>query len=80
MNMHELVPILRQRTGCGMMDAKKALKACKGNLELALWYLDNVGLAIVQVPSFEEKLEMKLEQLSQINLLAKVLEPSDDCD
>ncbi len=36
---------LRDRTGCGMMDCKKALKECDGNAEKAIDYLREKGLA-----------------------------------
>ncbi len=36
---------LRDRTGCGMMDCKKALTECDGNLEKAIDYLREKGLA-----------------------------------
>ena len=31
----KLIPILRDRTGAGMMDCRKALDACNGNMEEA---------------------------------------------
>ena len=36
---------LRQRTGAGMMDCKRALAACEGDLEKAADYLRKKGLA-----------------------------------
>lgn len=36
---------LRARTGCGMMDCKKALVECDGNAEKAIDYLREKGLA-----------------------------------
>ena len=36
---------LRGRTGCGMMDCKKALTACDGDVEKAIDYLREKGLA-----------------------------------
>jgi elongation factor Ts len=36
---------LRARTGCGMMDCKKALVECNGNAEKAIDYLREKGLA-----------------------------------
>ena len=36
---------LRGRTGCGMMDCKKALTACEGDIEKAIDYLREKGLA-----------------------------------
>ena len=36
---------LRGRTGCGMMDCKKALIACEGDIEKAIDYLREKGLA-----------------------------------
>ena len=31
---------LRQATGCGLMDCKKALIECEGDMEKAVMYLD----------------------------------------
>ena len=36
---------LRGRTGCGMMDCKKALTECDGDVEKAIDYLREKGLA-----------------------------------
>ena len=36
---------LRGRTGCGMMDCKKALTECEGDIEKAIDYLREKGLA-----------------------------------
>jgi len=41
----ELIMQLREKTGCGMMDCKKALIENKGNLEAAIDYLRKMGLA-----------------------------------
>ncbi len=39
------VQSLREKTGCGMMDCKKALTACDGNMDAAVDYLREKGLA-----------------------------------
>ncbi|MEA3284806.1 MAG: translation elongation factor Ts [Synergistota bacterium] len=39
------VKSLRERTGCGMMDCKNALAECDGNVEKAVDYLREKGLA-----------------------------------
>ncbi|EFC92426.1 translation elongation factor Ts [Dethiosulfovibrio peptidovorans DSM 11002] len=39
------VKSLRERTGCGMMDCKNALAECEGNVEKAVDYLREKGLA-----------------------------------
>ena len=39
------VSALRERTGCGMMDCKKALTACDGDMEKAIEFLREKGLA-----------------------------------
>ncbi len=39
------VQTLRERTGCGMMDCKKALVECDGNMDAAVDYLREKGLA-----------------------------------
>lgn len=41
----ELVKQLRERTGVGMMDCKKALTECTGDIEKAVEYLREKGLA-----------------------------------
>lgn len=41
----ELVKELRERTGSGIMDCKKALQETKGDLEKAIIYLRERGLA-----------------------------------
>ena len=39
------VAALREKTGCGMMDCKKALTECDGNMDAAVDYLREKGLA-----------------------------------
>ncbi len=41
------VKTLRERTGCGMMDCKKALTECDGNMDKAIEFLREKGLAAV---------------------------------
>jgi elongation factor Ts len=41
----ELVKELRERTGSGIMDCKKALQETEGNIEKAVVYLRERGLA-----------------------------------
>ena len=41
----KVVMDLRGRTGCGMMDCKKALAECNGDIEKAIDYLREKGLA-----------------------------------
>ena len=38
---------LREKTGCGMMDCKKALTASDGDMEKALDFLREKGMPIV---------------------------------
>ena len=40
-----LVKELREKTGAGMLDCKKALEETKGNLEEAIDYLREKGIA-----------------------------------
>nr|QCI06173.1 Translation elongation factor Ts [Dicranema revolutum] len=42
----EYVKALRDKTGAGMMECKKALQACAGNMELAIEALRKKGLAL----------------------------------
>ena len=39
------VQALREKTGCGMMDCKKALTECNGDMDAATDYLREKGLA-----------------------------------
>lgn len=43
----EMVKMLREKTGCGMMDCKKALKEAKGDMEKASDILRQKGLAAI---------------------------------
>ena len=40
-----LVKELREKTGAGMMDCKKALTECNGNIEAAIDWLREKGIA-----------------------------------
>ncbi len=42
------VKALREKTGVGMMDCKKALNECKGDMEKSIDYLRKKGMAAVQ--------------------------------
>ncbi len=42
----ELVKTLREKTSCGFMDCKKALKETQGDLEAAVTYLRQKGIAV----------------------------------
>ena len=41
----QMVKELRDMTGCGMLDSKKALEASNGNIDEAIEYLRKKGLA-----------------------------------
>lgn len=43
----EMIVQLREKTGCGMMDCKKALGETKGNMDAAVDFLRQKGLAAV---------------------------------
>ncbi len=43
-----VVKELREKTGAGMMECKKALEACNGDMEKALVYLREKGIAVAQ--------------------------------
>ena len=45
MTTASMVKELREKTGAGMMDCKKALQECNGNIEKAIDYLREKGLA-----------------------------------
>jgi elongation factor Ts len=55
-----LVKELREKTGVGMMDCKKALDHAKGNFEEAIKYLREKGLAAVSKKSDREAKEGKV--------------------
>lgn len=43
-----IVKELREKTGAGMMDCKKALEACNGDMEKALVFLREKGISVAQ--------------------------------
>ncbi len=43
-----VVKELREKTGAGMMECKKALESCNGDMEKALVYLREKGIAVAQ--------------------------------
>ena len=45
------VQALREKTGCGMMDCKKALTEADGNMDKAIEFLREKGLAAAQKKS-----------------------------
>ena len=45
MSLMDDIKTLREKTGAGMMDCKKALTECKNNMEEAVVYLRKKGLA-----------------------------------
>ena len=52
-----MVKILREKTGVGMMDCKKALAECNGDEEKAIAYLRKKGLAKAQKRAGRETAE-----------------------
>ncbi len=46
-----MVKELRETTGAGMMDCKKALTACDGNMEAAIDFLREKGLSTAKKKS-----------------------------
>ena len=47
----EMVKVLRERTGCGMMDCKKALSETNGDMDKAIDFLREKGLAAAEKKS-----------------------------
>ncbi len=45
MSMAQLVKVLRERSGAGMMDCKKALEACDSNIDAAIDWLRENGIS-----------------------------------
>jgi elongation factor Ts len=66
----EMVKELRQKTGSGIMDCKKALAECGGDLEKALDFLRKKGLATAQKRSGRETSEGIIE--SYIHMGGKI--------
>lgn len=62
----ELVKDLRQRTGAGVVDCKKALQEAKGNIEEAIDYLRRKGLA---------KAAKKVGRITTEGLVASYIHP-----
>ena len=55
---------LRERTGAGMMDCKKALDACEGNMEKAIDWLREKGIA----KAAKKEVRIAAEGLCQIKV------------
>ncbi len=72
----ELVKQLRERTGAGIMDCKKALQEAKGDLEKAIVYLRERGLAVAAKKAGratkEGKIEAYIHAGSKIGVLIEV--------
>ncbi len=70
------VKTLRDRTGAGMMDCKKALKATDGNAEKAIDYLRKMGMASAAKRAHREAAEGRVESYmhpgDQIGVLLEV--------
>jgi len=56
----KLVKDLRDKTGAGMMDCKKALNETEGNLDKALEWLRKKGIASAEKKSEELRLKVLL--------------------
>ena len=44
----QMVKELREMTGCGMLDCKKALESSNGDMDAAIEFLRKKGLAVAQ--------------------------------
>lgn len=64
----EIIQQLREKTGCGMMDCKKALLEAKGDLEKAADLLRQKGLA---------SLLMRAERVAAQGVVASYIHPGD---
>lgn len=62
-----LIKELRERTGIGMMECKKALEAAAGDIELAIEELRKKGLAKAAAKSDREALEWAIKIVSEGN-------------
>ena len=77
------VQALREKTGCGMMDCKKALTECDGNMDAAVDYLREKGIAKAAKKcnlniwcytgyTFEQLLKISKKKFQMILLLCKM--------
>ena len=64
-----LVKELRDKTGAGMMDCKKALTECEGNLEAAVDWLREKVLQKLLKNKAELLLKVYVKLLSKVTLL-----------
>ena len=55
------VKALRDRTGAGMMDCKKALKECDGDVEKAMDHLRKIGMAAASKRAHREAAQGRVE-------------------
>lgn len=77
----EVVRALRERTGAGMMDCKKALAETQGDLEKAVEYLRKMGMAAADKRSHREaaqgRVECYIHPGDQIGVLIEVNSETD---
>jgi elongation factor Ts len=77
----EIVRALRERTGAGMMDCKKALAEAAGDLEKAVEYLRKMGMAAADKRSHREAAQGRVESYihpgDQIGVLVEVNSETD---
>lgn len=70
------VKALRERTGAGMMDCKKALKECEGDMEKAMDHLRKVGMAAASKRAHREaaqgRVEVYIHPGNQVGVLLEV--------
>lgn len=66
------VQALREKTGCGMMDCKKALVECDGNMDAAVDFLREKGLASAQKKSSRVAAEGQVYAFSKGNVSVAV--------
>lgn len=77
----EVVKALRERTGAGMMDCKKALSEAAGDLEKAVEYLRKMGMAAADKRSHREaaqgRVECYIHPGDQVGVLVEVNSETD---
>lgn len=76
--MKELINKLRQETGCGLIDCKKAIDYSSNNYLLAIAYLKAKTFA-VNTPNltFDERVQMFYDNMDRLNYLKKRYETED---
>ncbi len=78
---NDMIKTLRDRTGAGMMDCKKALEATSGDMEAAIEYLRKKGAAVAQKRADRAAKEgMIITRVSTDGTIGVILEVNSETD